>query len=99
MFYESNLFQQAVPAQYYFESTVVIISVYDASGHYPQQFLFGNDYWLGSKSLCEELANKITNKEVPPFDVYFYVAQVKIKISKDITPMVSMYHFLNISCH
>lgn len=63
--------------------------MYDASGRYTAQFFFGNDYWLGSKPLCEELANTETNKEVAFFEVQFYVAKVRININEKLTPAVS----------
>ncbi|XP_018574609.1 nose resistant to fluoxetine protein 6-like [Anoplophora glabripennis] len=61
--------------------------MYDASGRYTGQFFFGNDYWLGSKTLCKELTNIETNKEVPPFEVYFYVAKIRININNQATPV------------
>lgn len=66
-----------------------IFIVYDAAGRYGSQFFFGNDYWLGSYSLCTELTNKETNVEVPPFETYFYVAKVRININRKLTPVVS----------
>lgn len=63
--------------------------MHDASGRYSGQFFFGNDYWLGSKTLCYELANPETNAEVPPFPVYFYVAKIRININEKLTPVVS----------
>ncbi|CAH1155134.1 unnamed protein product [Phaedon cochleariae] len=63
------------------------LKMFDASGRYSGQFFFGNDYWLGSKTLCEELANVETNSEVPPFDVQFYVAKIRINLNKIDTPV------------
>lgn len=63
--------------------------VHDASGRYSGQFFFGNDYWLGSKTLCWELGNVETNNEVPPFPVHFYVAKIRININQQLTPVVS----------
>lgn len=68
--------------------------MYDASGRYPSQFLFGNDYWLGSKTLCEELTNNETNKEIPDFQVQFYVAKVRISIDQNLTPVVRILNNL-----
>ncbi|KAJ8919186.1 hypothetical protein NQ315_012174 [Exocentrus adspersus] len=61
--------------------------MYDASGRYTGQFFFGNDYWVGSKTLCEELTNVPTNPDVPPFDVHFYVAKIRININRQATPV------------
>lgn len=69
--------------------TIFLLLVHDASGRYSGQFFFGNDYWLGSKSLCWELVNTETNAEVPPFPVYFYVAKIRININEKLTPVVS----------
>ncbi|XP_060525522.1 nose resistant to fluoxetine protein 6-like [Cylas formicarius] len=60
---------------------------YDSSGRYSGQFFFGNDYWLGSMSLCYELQNPHTNSEVPPFDFQFYVAKIRININANLTPV------------
>ncbi|XP_063906945.1 nose resistant to fluoxetine protein 6-like isoform X2 [Zophobas morio] len=61
--------------------------MYDASGRYSGQFFFGNDYWLGSSSLCNELTNEETNTEVPPFPITFLVAKVRININGKLTPV------------
>ncbi|KAJ8983899.1 hypothetical protein NQ317_006703 [Molorchus minor] len=61
--------------------------MYDASGRYAGQFFFGNDYWVGSKTLCEELTNVETNSEVPPYLVQFYIVKVRININRRATPV------------
>ncbi|KAL4142596.1 hypothetical protein QTP88_005026 [Uroleucon formosanum] len=58
----------------------------DASGRYSSQLFFGNDFWLGSHTLCKELQNKATNQYVPPFDAKFYVAKLAIKLHDQLTP-------------
>ncbi|KAG5878784.1 hypothetical protein JTB14_036333 [Gonioctena quinquepunctata] len=63
------------------------VKMFDASGRYSAQFFFGNDYWLGSKTWCEELANVHTNSEVPPFAVHFYVAKIRINLNRQATPV------------
>lgn len=73
----------------------LLFSVYDASGRYQSQFFFGNDYWLGSKALCEELVNSETNNEIPPFQVQFYVAKVAINLNDKLTPVVSCFEFIS----
>ncbi|XP_056631522.1 nose resistant to fluoxetine protein 6-like, partial [Diorhabda sublineata] len=67
--------------------TTWAIKMYDASGRYSGQFLFGNDYWLGSKTLCEELAKKEWNEVVPPFDVNFFVSKIRINLNRNSTPV------------
>lgn len=64
-------------------------SVADASGRYSSQLFFGNDFWLGSHTLCKELQNKATNQYVPPFEAKFYVAKLAIKLHDQLTPRVS----------
>ncbi|XP_066994974.2 nose resistant to fluoxetine protein 6 [Anabrus simplex] len=54
--------------------------VTDASGHYSSQFFFGNDFWLGSHALCEELQNPSINPIVPPFELRFHVARLSVNI-------------------
>jgi hypothetical protein len=63
--------------------------VADASGRYSSQLFFGNDFWLGSHTLCKELQNKATNQYVPPFEAKFYVAKLAIKLHDQLTPRVS----------
>ncbi|KAL3277718.1 hypothetical protein HHI36_013061 [Cryptolaemus montrouzieri] len=61
--------------------------IYDSAGRYYGQFLFGHDYWLGSYSLCQELANNVTNTEVPPFPVKFFMMKLRININRQLTPV------------
>lgn len=68
----------------------LIVSVTDASGRYNSQFFFGNDFWLGSHSLCNELQNTRTNKIVPPFKAEFHVAKLLVKMPDQLTPAVSI---------
>nr|CAH7721180.1 unnamed protein product [Callosobruchus chinensis] len=76
--------------------TMWAVKMFDASGRYPGQFHFGNDYWLGSKTLCNELTNPETNRETPPFAVQFYVAKIRININEEATPVVSKTRQLNL---
>ncbi|GAB1859561.1 Nose resistant to fluoxetine protein 6 [Camponotus japonicus] len=57
----------------------------DASGRYSSQFYFGNDFWLGSSTLCKEL--NVTNRkgvtddnEQPPFPLKFHVARFYLNL-------------------
>ncbi|XP_075227242.1 nose resistant to fluoxetine protein 6-like [Lycorma delicatula] len=58
----------------------------DASGRYSSQFFFGNDFWLGSHTLCTELQNTKTNHVVPPFRASFHVAKLQIQLHHELTP-------------
>lgn len=73
----------------YFNSHVYV-SVTDASGRYNSQFFFGNDFWLGSHTQCQELQNTRTNAIVPPFRVNFHVAVLRLALPKELTPRVSL---------
>ncbi|KAH1027461.1 hypothetical protein HUJ05_000964 [Dendroctonus ponderosae] len=66
--------------------------MYDASGRYNGQFFFGNDYWLGSWTLCHELQNPNTNNEIPPFPVYFFVVKFKVNMGITFTPQPRQIH-------
>ncbi|XP_049782789.1 nose resistant to fluoxetine protein 6-like [Schistocerca cancellata] len=55
-------------------------SMVDASGRYSSQFLFGNDLWLGSQTLCDETAPSA------PWPVTFYVARLRLRLSPALTP-------------
>lgn len=61
--------------------------IYDAAGRYMGQFLFGHDYWLGSSTLCHELANPETNENIPPFPVKFMMTKIRINVDRELTPV------------
>lgn len=63
--------------------------MFDASGRYSDQFFFGNDYWLGSYTLCWDLINPEYHLDIPPFNSFFYMAKLRININKILTPVVS----------
>lgn len=77
----------------YFNSRVYV-SVTDASGRYNSQFFFGNDFWLGSHTQCQELQNTRTNAIVPPFRVNFHVAVLRLALPKELTPRVSRWRWV-----
>ncbi|XP_046817971.1 nose resistant to fluoxetine protein 6-like isoform X1 [Vespa crabro] len=62
----------------------------DASGRYSSQFHFGNDFWLGSSTLCKEI--NVTNeknltggsKNAPPYSVSFHVARMYLTLPKEL---------------
>ncbi|XP_039289410.1 O-acyltransferase like protein-like isoform X3 [Nilaparvata lugens] len=68
--------------------TVWAAKMSDASGRYSSQFFFGNDFWLGSHTLCKELQNTRANQNVPPFRTSFYVAKLRLKLHHEMTPKV-----------
>ncbi|RZF36827.1 hypothetical protein LSTR_LSTR012705 [Laodelphax striatellus] len=68
--------------------TVWAAKMSDASGRYSSQFFFGNDFWLGSHTLCKELQNTRANQIVPPFRTSFYVAKLRLKLHHEMTPKV-----------
>lgn len=49
-----------------------MVSASDASGRYRGQFLFGNDLWVGSLVVCNELAS------IDEMDLSFYMATVSL---------------------
>ncbi|XP_024945984.1 nose resistant to fluoxetine protein 6 isoform X2 [Cephus cinctus] len=67
-------------------------SARNASGRYSSQFYFGNDFWLGSSTLCKELngtnsdENFVTPENVPPYRVRFHVARMYLTLPRDVTP-------------
>ncbi|XP_065094144.1 O-acyltransferase like protein-like [Ochlerotatus camptorhynchus] len=64
------------------------MQVCDSSGRYGGLSFFGNDYWLGSKSSCEEVNHQYSNENQSTFvEMRFYVATIKVKIA-DIMPEV-----------
>ncbi|KAL1505652.1 hypothetical protein ABEB36_005168 [Hypothenemus hampei] len=75
-----------------YNSTEWAVKMYDASGRYNGQFFFGNDYWMGSWTFCNELQNKETNVETPPFPTQYYVAKININVNAKLTPMTRLVH-------
>ncbi|XP_076252786.1 nose resistant to fluoxetine protein 6-like isoform X2 [Rhynchophorus ferrugineus] len=61
------------------------LKMYDASGHYTSPYYFGNVFWQGSLSLCDELRDKDPNNLVPsPFTTNFFIAKIRISNTTDI---------------
>jgi hypothetical protein len=65
--------------------------VSDASGHYSSGYFWGNTFWLGSKSLCNELSEY--EKELP-FKLGFNIIKTYIALQAPINYTVNM----NIPC-
>jgi hypothetical protein len=61
--------------------------VLDASGRYSSQFLWGNSYWLGSYTLCQQL-HFDTQQEgsAPPFPGTYSVVNLRINATGLTTP-------------
>ncbi|KAG8259121.1 hypothetical protein J6590_017299 [Homalodisca vitripennis] len=72
-----------------------MVLVTDASGRYSSQFFFGNDFWLGSHTLCQELQNPRTNKVIPPFKVNFHVAILRLRLPHELTPRLGSVSLAN----
>jgi len=65
--------------------------VLDSSGKFKSGFLYGNNFWLGSRSQCLDTMNplwmserKMLNnthcdpqKEIPPFQINYFVAHFR----------------------
>ncbi|XP_055548848.1 O-acyltransferase like protein isoform X2 [Wyeomyia smithii] len=60
------------------------LQVSDSSGRYAGLSFFGNDFWLGSKSFCEEInqVNSIDHRleNGQAVEMIFFVASIKMKI-------------------
>ncbi|XP_028035847.1 nose resistant to fluoxetine protein 6-like [Bombyx mandarina] len=54
--------------------------IFDASGQYGPNLLFGNEYWLGSLNACTELNKKQYYEQTPPFATTFYVAKINVTV-------------------
>ncbi|KAL0895874.1 hypothetical protein ABMA27_011895 [Loxostege sticticalis] len=62
------------------------VSVYDASGQYNPNMLFGNEFWLGSMMECRDLQLAEYYEQIPPFEASFYVVKINITIDGDHIP-------------
>ncbi|KAJ4446596.1 hypothetical protein ANN_13293, partial [Periplaneta americana] len=64
-----------------------LITVFDANGRYSSQLLWGNYYWLGSYTLCEQLHfNTALESSVPPFEGGYSVAHLRINVTGFLRP-------------
>lgn len=59
----------------------------DASGHYSSGYFWGNTFWLGSKTLCNEISEY--EKEVP-FKLGFNVIKTYIALKAPINYTVNI---------
>lgn len=66
----------------------LIIPVFDASGQYTPNVLFGNEYWLGSLNACKDLQLKEYYTNTPPFETTFYVAKINLTVDNEHLPQV-----------
>ena len=76
----------------------IIFSVLDASGRYSSQFLWGNSYWLGSFTLCQQLHfNSRQEGSAPPFPGAYSVVSLRINVTALTTPHVRKRLYRNTS--
>jgi len=76
----------------------IIFSVLDASGRYSSQFLWGNSYWLGSFTLCQQLHfNSRQEGSAPPFPGAYSVVSLRINVTGFTTPHVRKSLYRNTS--
>ncbi|XP_075226841.1 O-acyltransferase like protein [Lycorma delicatula] len=66
------------------QGVIWALQMSDASGRYGGGFLWGNTYWVGSATLCQEIQSQ---KQHPPFKLGFYMLRTRIQLKKDITPI------------
>jgi Nose resistant-to-fluoxetine protein, N-terminal domain len=73
------------------------LKVIDSSGRFGSEFLFGNDFWMGSKRFCGEVdrtlkqmnrENRYSNRNRRP-QLQFFVARIAAKLE---------YMFAGVSC-
>ncbi|XP_037300821.1 nose resistant to fluoxetine protein 6 [Manduca sexta] len=60
--------------------------IFDASGQYSPNVLFGNEYWLGSLNACRDLQLSQYHAQTPPFPLAFYVARINLTLDNDHLP-------------
>ncbi|CAB3237057.1 unnamed protein product [Arctia plantaginis] len=60
--------------------------LFDASGQYSPNVLFGNEYWLGSFNACKDLQLREFYTSTPPFATKFFVAKINMTIDNDHLP-------------
>ena len=76
----------------------IIFSVLDASGRYSSQFLWGNSYWLGSFTLCQQLHfNSRQEGSAPPFPGAYSVVSLRVNVTGFTTPHVRKCLYRNTS--
>ncbi|KPI95566.1 Nose resistant to fluoxetine protein 6 [Papilio xuthus] len=60
--------------------------IFDASGQYSPNILFGNEYWLGSQNACADLQLRQYYAQTPPFKTTFFVAKINLTVDADHVP-------------
>ncbi|XP_068629079.1 nose resistant to fluoxetine protein 6-like [Battus philenor] len=60
--------------------------IFDASGHYSPNIMFGNEYWMGSQNACSDLQLKQYYAQIPPFNTTFFVAKINLTVDADHIP-------------
>ncbi|XP_048005216.1 nose resistant to fluoxetine protein 6-like [Leguminivora glycinivorella] len=68
------------------EGKVWASKIYDASGQYNQNVMFGNEYWLGSFTSCRDLQLKQYYSSTPPFDTKFHMVRINVTLDEDHLP-------------
>lgn len=64
--------------------------MWDASGHYSGGYFWGNQYWMGSRTLCREIAEE--HPELP-FDLEFSVARTNLTVNLPLVRKVKSIGF------
>ncbi|XP_075986822.1 O-acyltransferase like protein-like [Anticarsia gemmatalis] len=69
-----------------FDGQVWASKIFDASGQYSPNVLFGNEYWLGSLNACKDLQLTEYYPITPPFATTFYVAKINLTVDNEHLP-------------
>lgn len=68
----------------------------DASARYGSGYFWGNTYWLGSETSCENIGANFTQElahaeepSKPPYELGFFKLKIRLNLPHDLHPNVS----------
>ncbi|XP_039287756.1 nose resistant to fluoxetine protein 6 [Nilaparvata lugens] len=68
------------------DGAIWALKMSDASGKYGGGFLWGNNYWVGSATLCYQINEQPVVEERAPFALGFFMLRTMVKLNSHITP-------------
>uniref|UniRef100_A0A182N643 Nose resistant-to-fluoxetine protein N-terminal domain-containing protein n=1 Tax=Anopheles dirus TaxID=7168 RepID=A0A182N643_9DIPT len=65
----------------------------DSSGRYGSQYFFGNEFWMGSLTFCDEVNRVLRHTSMPPgarqLEMRFFVAKIAVQLDQQLSTQSS----------
>uniref|UniRef100_A0A182PZR6 Nose resistant-to-fluoxetine protein N-terminal domain-containing protein n=1 Tax=Anopheles farauti TaxID=69004 RepID=A0A182PZR6_9DIPT len=65
----------------------------DSSGRYGSQYFFGNEFWMGSLTFCDEVNRVLRHTPMPPgarqLEMRFFVAKIAVQLERQLSTQSS----------